>query len=99
MDEHFAVLKIDMKNAFNLVSSQELLSKCMTFPGLAPLAVWCIAHIHYCFTPLGHLTSVIRVQQVYPLGPLFLDLLLHKILSAIGAEDDSIGFYISSMVP
>ena len=54
MDEHWdsddvVVLKIDMKNAFNLVSRQALLDECATFfPELLPGLVGATGHTHYC---------------------------------------------------
>ena len=42
LDVDFVVLKVDMKNAFNMVSRQALLSECSThFPELLPWASWC----------------------------------------------------------
>ena len=42
LDDDFVVLKVDMKNAFNMVSRQALLSECSThFPELLPWAIWC----------------------------------------------------------
>ena len=41
-DENFTVLKIDMCNAYNLVSRQALLDECsIQFPELLPWASWC----------------------------------------------------------
>ena len=54
MDEHwdsddFVVLKIDMKNAFNLVSWQALLDECVTFfPDFCHGLVGATGHTHYC---------------------------------------------------
>ena len=40
--QDFTVLKIDMCNAFNLVTHQALLNECATcFPELLPWASWC----------------------------------------------------------
>ena len=42
LDGDFVVLKVDMKNAFNMISRPALLSECSTnFPGLLPWASWC----------------------------------------------------------
>lgn len=41
-DKDFTMLKIDMRNAFNLVSCQAMLDQCAThFPELLPWASWC----------------------------------------------------------
>eukprot|EP00731_Ephydatia_muelleri_P002958 Em0001g2958a len=42
MDEDFVVLKVDMRNAFNIVSRQAVLDECATFfPELLPWVSWC----------------------------------------------------------
>ena len=42
MDEDFVVLKVDMRNAFNVVSRQAVLDECATFlPELLPWVSWC----------------------------------------------------------
>eukprot|EP00731_Ephydatia_muelleri_P002479 Em0001g2479a len=88
-DEDFIVLKVDMRNAFNLISRQALLSECSTFfPELLPWARWCYGSHPYLWHPLGHLTSEAGVQQGDPLGPLFFALVLHKVIDAIDADDD-----------
>ena len=58
------------------------------FPELAPWAAWCYGTHALLFHPLGQLTSETGVQQGDPLGPLFFDLVLQKILSAIDADDE-----------
>ena len=41
-DEDFVVLKADMRNAFNFISRQALLSECsLFFTELCPWASWC----------------------------------------------------------
>ncbi|KAL5475102.1 hypothetical protein EMCRGX_G027157 [Ephydatia muelleri] len=88
-DEDFVVLKTDMRNAFNLISRQALLSECsLFFPELLPWASWCYGSQPYLWHPLGHLTSESGVQQGDPLGPLFFSLVLHKVIAAIDADDD-----------
>ena len=50
MDEDFGVLKVDMRNAFNLASRQILLSECEKhFPELLPWVRWCYSK-HCCGT-------------------------------------------------
>ena len=88
-DEDFVMLKMDMRNAFNLISRQALLSECyLFFPELLPWASWCYGSQPYLWLPLGHLTSESGVQQGDPLGPLFFSLVLHKVIAAIDADDD-----------
>eukprot|EP00731_Ephydatia_muelleri_P007115 Em0003g1363a len=63
-DDDFAVLKIDMRNAFNVVSRQSLLSKCAKhFPELLPWASWCYSQQPFLWHPLGRLRSKSGVQQ------------------------------------
>ena len=88
-DEDFDVLKADMRNTFNLISRQALLSECSTFsPELLPWASWCYGSHPYLWHPIGHLTSEADVQQGDPLGPLFFALVLHKFIATIDADDD-----------
>ena len=94
MDEHwksddFVVLKIDMKNAFNLVSRRALLDECVTFfPVLLPWASWCYGSHPLLWHSLGQLSSEAGVQQEDPLGPFFFAFVLHKVVSAIDADDE-----------
>ena len=47
MDGDFAVLKIDLHNAFNLISRQAILDECaVRFPELLPWAAWCYGQHH-----------------------------------------------------
>ena len=81
------VFKIDMKNAFNSVSSQVLLDECAVhFPELFPWTAWCYGKHPSLWHPLGIISSESGVQQGDPLGPFFFCLVLQKILVAI-AED------------
>eukprot|EP00731_Ephydatia_muelleri_P035490 Em0128g7a len=57
-EEDFVVLKIDMCNAFNLVSRQALLDECaLHFPDLLPWASWCYGQQPLLQHPLGTVTS------------------------------------------
>ena len=88
-DDDFAVVKMDMRNAFNLVSRQALQDECaIHFPELLPWASWCYGSHPLFWHPLGHLSSQSGVQQGDPLGPLFFSLVLWKITMAIDADDD-----------
>eukprot|EP00731_Ephydatia_muelleri_P032588 Em0024g132a len=74
-EEDFVVLKIDMCNAFNLVSRQALLDECaFHFPDLLPWASWCYGQQPLLQHPLGTVTSEVGVQQGDPLGPMFFSL-------------------------
>ena len=101
MDEHwdsddFLVLKIDTRNAFNLVSRQALLDECATFfPELLPWASWCYGPHPLLWHSLGQLSSEAGVQQGDPLGPLFFALVLHKVVSAIDADDECLDLLFS----
>ena len=69
LDDDFVVLKVDMKNAFNMVSRQALLSECSThFPELLTWASWCYSQHPIPWHPLGRLRSEQGVQQGDPLG-------------------------------
>ena len=89
-EEDFVVLKIDMCNAFNLVSRLALLDECaLHFPDLLPWASWCYGQQPLLQHPLGTVTSEVGVQQGDPLGPMFFCLVLHKLVSAIAMDEDA----------
>ena len=89
-EEDFVVLKIDMCNAFNLVSRQALLDECaFHFPDLLPWASWCYGQQPLLQHRLGTVTSEVGVQQGDPLGPMFFSLVLHKLVSAIATDEDT----------
>ena len=88
-DEDFVVLKIDMRNAFNLVSRCALLQECATsFPELLPWASWCYSVQLLLWHPMGHLCSESGVQQGDPISPLFFALVLHQYVSSIDTDDE-----------
>ena len=73
-----------MKNAFNMVSRQALLSECSThFPELLPWASWCYSQHPILWHPLGHLRLEPGVQQGDTLGPLYFSLVLNILVSKI----------------
>eukprot|EP00731_Ephydatia_muelleri_P011109 Em0006g3a len=87
LEENLVVLKVDMKNAFNLVSRQALLSECAKhFPELYPWAHWCYSQHPYLWHTMGNLTSECGVQQGDPLGPLLFSLVLNILVSEIVFE-------------
>ena len=69
-DEDFVVFKVDMTNAFNLVSRQAVLDECSAFfPKILPWVPWCYGSHPELWHPMGHLSSQSGVQQGDPLGP------------------------------
>ena len=82
------MLKIDMRNAFNLVSRQAMLDECAThFPELLPWASWCYGQHPLLRHHLGTMSSEVGVQQGDPLSLLFFCLVLHILVSAIAADE------------
>ena len=87
MEEKLTVLKVDMKNAFNLVSCQALLSECgKHFPVLYPWAHWCCSQHPYLWNTMGNLTSECGVRQGDPPGPLLFSLVLNILVSEIASD-------------
>ena len=90
-DDDFAVVKVDMLNAFNLVSRQAILDECtLHFPELLLWATWCYAAHPLLWHPMGCISSETGVQQGDPPGLLLFALVRHKILNAFDADDDCI---------
>ena len=86
-DEGFSVLKLDMRNAFNVVSRQAFLSECsLHFPELYPWVLWCYGQHPILWHPMGTLTSECGVQQGDPLGPLLFCLVLNILVKDICSE-------------
>ena len=83
MDDHwstddFVVLKVDMRNAFNLVSCQAVLDECSVhLPELLPWASWYYGLHPLLWHTMGTISSEAGVQQVDPLGSLLFCLVLH----------------------
>ena len=86
MKEDFVVFKIDMRNAFNLVSRKAVLDECATFfPELLPWVIWCYGTHRLLWHQLSLETGV---QKGDPLGPLLFSLVLQRLISSIDADDD-----------
>ena len=86
-EQDFVVMKIDLRNAFNLVSRQALLDECSAhFPELLQWAAWCYGQHPLLWSPMGTIMSESGVQQGDPLGPLLFCLVLQKVLSAIASD-------------
>ena len=97
MDDNFVLFKVDMKNAFNLVSRQSILEECTTFyPELLPWVSYCYGSHPLLWHPLGKVTSECGVQQGDPLGPLLFSLALHKLVSSIDAGDECFGLLLQA---
>eukprot|EP00731_Ephydatia_muelleri_P022369 Em0014g960a len=86
-EQDFVVMKIDVRNAFNLVSRQALLDECRAhFPELLQWAAWCYGQHYLLWSPMETIMSESGVQQGDPLGPLLFCLVLQKVLSAIASD-------------
>ena len=97
MDEDFVFFKVDMQNAFNIVSRQAVLDECSTFfPELIPWVSWCYGSHPLLWHPLGHITSESGVQQGDPLGPLLFALVLHKLVASVEADDECIDLLLQA---
>ena len=87
-DSEFVCLKVDMKNAFNLVSRQSLLDLCtLHFPLLLPWTTWCYGQHPFLWHSMGTLTSEAGVQQGDPLGPFYFALVLHHLVLSISKDE------------
>ena len=83
------ILKVDMSNAFNLVSRLAVLEECATFsPELLPWVTWCYGSNTSLFHPQGRIWSQSGIHQGDPLGPMLFALVLHKLVSSIEADDE-----------
>ena len=88
MDKDFVVLKVDMRNAFNMVSRQVFLDECATL-SLGVMVLW---DPPYAMAPSWpdqlQVSSKSGVQQGDPLGPLLFALVLQKLVSSLDADDE-----------
>ena len=91
-DNNFVVLKVDMTNAFNLVSRQAVLDECAQhFPELLAWASWCYGQHPILWHSLRSLTSQTGVQQGDPLGPFMFALVLQKMVTTIHTDEACAG--------
>ena len=80
-------MKIDLRNAFSLVSHQALLDECSThFPELLQWVSWCYGQHSLLWSPMETIRSEAGVQQGNPLGPLLFCLVLQKVVSLIASD-------------
>ena len=83
----FAILKVDMRNAFNLVSREAVFRQwAIYFPELLLWVAWCYSQHQKLWHPMAQLISASGVQQGDPLGPLLFALVLHCIILNISAK-------------
>eukprot|EP00731_Ephydatia_muelleri_P005540 Em0002g1716a len=85
----FVLFKVDMSNAFNMVSRQAVMDQCATyFPELLPWVSWCYGSHTSFWHPMGQISSQTGVQQGDPLGPMLFALVLLKLVTSTDADDD-----------
>ncbi|KAL5460196.1 hypothetical protein EMCRGX_G033624 [Ephydatia muelleri] len=85
----FVVFKVDMSNAFKMVSRQAVMDQCATyFLELLPWVSWCCGSHTSLWHPMGQISSQTGVQQGDPLGPMLFALVLHKLVTSIDVDDD-----------
>ena len=86
LSDDFVVFKVDMSNAFNMVSRQTVIDECATFlPELLPWVSWCYGSHSSLWCQVS---SQSGVQQGDPLGPVLFSLAIHKLVTSIDADDD-----------
>ena len=88
------LVKLDFKNAFNLVSRQAVLdSVALRFPALTRWVIWCYkqpSELHFGQT---HLLSAGGVQQGDPLGPLLFASALHPLALELSQGPLDLAFF------
>jgi hypothetical protein len=83
-DEDFVILKVDMKNAFNMVSRQAVMDECgRCLPEVLPWVAWCYKSHPKLWHPLGQFVSAAGVQQGDPIGPLLFSLALNRLVDSL----------------
>ena len=83
-DNNFVMLKVDMTNAFSLVSRQAVLDECAQhFPELLAWTSWCYGQHPILWHSLGLLTSQTGVQQ----GHFMFALVCQRMVTTIHTDD------------
>ena len=87
-DNDFVLIKIDLRNAFNLVSRQALLDECRAhFSELFQWAAGCYGDHPLLLSAMGTLRSESESsRETHFLGPLLFCFVLHKVVNSIAAD-------------
>ena len=87
-DRYWAVLQVDLTNAFNSIDRRSMLAEVATrAPKLSALEQYCYRSHSHLFLQNGHpLISQQGVQQGDPLGPLFFSLTWHKVVETMPTD-------------
>ena len=92
LEEHghsdkFVMLKVDFKNAFNVVDRTQMLALVLEhFPELFPWVRFCYSREPKLWFREVSLTSACGVQQGDPLGPFLFSLVLHVLVRRSDSE-------------
>ena len=86
------MLKVDITNAFNLVSRLAVLEECAQhFPEFLAWKSWCYGQHPILWHSLGSLTSQTGVQQGDPLRPFVFALVLQRMVTTIHTDEACAG--------
>ena len=82
----FVILKVDLKNAFNMMSRRKMLEIVVEdFPDIARWCYWCYGSTEgfHLWFDRWVLQSLEEVQQGDPLGPLLFSMVIHRVIAEI----------------
>ena len=89
LSDDVVAFKVDMLNAFNMVSRQTVMDEYATsFPELLPWVSWCYGSHSSLWHPTCQVSSQSGVQQGDHLGPVLLPLSSISLLPALDVDDD-----------